>query len=65
MPDHRKLTPNRAAAAVRSEIQCEMVRLEEKTKQGIAYEAIWEQLRIFIDGMAQRASAKKGGLGRK
>jgi hypothetical protein len=59
------VTANKAAAETRSKIQREMVRLEEKTKQGIAFEAIWQQLRIFIDGMAKRASAKKGGLGKQ
>jgi hypothetical protein len=59
------VTANKAAAETRSKIKREMVRLEEKTKEGIAYEAIWQQLRVFIDGMAKRASAKKGGLGKQ
>ena len=60
------MTANKAAAETRHNILREMTRLEAKTRlKGVAYEAIWQQLRIFIDGMAIRASKKPGGLGRR
>lgn len=61
----RRLTPNRAAAAVRNEILRKMKSLESTMAvNGYPYEALWEELRVWIKMMARRASAKKGGLGR-
>lgn len=61
------MTKNQAAAEVRHEILRKMKRLESLAsgKDGYDYEALWQELRIWIKGMASRASAKKGGLGRK
>ena len=56
------MTPNKAAADIRHEIILKMDRLE---KSAFTYEESWVKLRQFINGMAKRASKKKGGLGRK
>jgi hypothetical protein len=61
------MTANKAASETRLRVRRKMTRLEAKTKKDppVSYEAIWQELRIFIDGMDVSASAKKGGLGRK
>ena len=59
-----KLTANKGAAEIRSKILRKMHSLELMCDQ-YGYEPLWQQLRIYIIGMATRASAKKGGLGRK
>jgi hypothetical protein len=58
------MTANEAAAEVRHEIIRKMDRLEQD-KKVTTYEAAWVELRRFINSMASRASAKKGGLGRQ
>ena len=57
----KKLTANRGAAEVRRLILRKMDELD-KTKLD---EGRWEALRRYIKKMAVRASAKKGGLGRR
>ena len=52
---------NKAAAEIRHKILRKMNELD-KTKLD---EARWENLRVYIKGMAKRASAKHGGLGRR
>ena len=62
------MTPNKAAAEVTHKVLRKMAALELKTTtkgSRFPYEALWEELRIYLKGMAMRASAKKGGLGRK
>jgi len=55
------MTANKAAAETRHEI---LRKMDELEGEGI-YSDQWEKLRKYIKGMAKRASAKKGGLGRK
>jgi hypothetical protein len=63
------MTANKAAAEIRHKILRKMSELERKTTKDslgrFSYEALWEELRIYIYGMADRASKKRGGLGRK
>jgi hypothetical protein len=59
---NKRIPANTAAAEVRHEIIRKMDRLE---KSPLNYEECWLKLRSFINGMAKRASKKKGGLGRK
>lgn len=60
------MNANTAAAQTRAEIIRKMDRLEHgKAYKDKPYTMRWLFLRSFINGMAKRASAKKGGLGRK
>jgi len=56
------VTANRGASETRREIILKMDRLE---KSAFTYEESWIKLRQFINGMAKRAGAKKGGLGKR
>jgi len=58
----RKLTANRGAAEERRLILRKMNQLE---KSGAPWAIRWNELRVYIKGMAVRASRKRGGLGRK
>ena len=60
----RRMNANAAAAEVRHEIIRKMDRLE-KDRDIKDYETAWIELRAFINKMANRASSKTGGLGRK
>jgi hypothetical protein len=55
------ITANQAAAEVRHKILRKMSELNKLTIEADR----WKLLREYIQGMAKRASAKKGGLGRK
>lgn len=57
------MTANKAAAEVRHKIKRKMRDLENQHM--VFAEQRWTVLREYIDGMAKRASAKRGGLGRK
>lgn len=58
----KKITANSAAADIRGKILRKMNQLD----QDVAYcQEKWDLLRIYIKGMANRASGKSGGLGRK
>ncbi len=72
----KKITANKGASETRHEILRKMAELERKTTKSdqlitrksmgkYSYEALWEELRIYIKGMAPRASKKTGGVGRK
>lgn len=54
------MTPNKAAAEVRHKIRRKINELDPSHVD-------WKmnQLLVYMDGMAKRASVKKGGLGRK
>lgn len=56
------MTANKAAAEVRHKIKRKMRVLDATTND---HSWRWAQLRMYIDGMAKRASSKRGGLGRK
>lgn len=57
-----KISANKAAAEVRSKILRKMRQLTGNDEHCVWY---WNELRAYIKSMAKRASAKKGGLGRK
>ena len=59
-----KISANKAAAEVRHEILRKMNALEKQFPE-FDRATLWEKLRRYIKGMARRASAKKGGLGRQ
>lgn len=59
------MTANAAAAEVRHAILRKMRYLEQATAPYITMTHRWGILSDYIKGMAPRASAKKGGLGRK
>ena len=61
----RKLTPNRAAAEVRHEIRRKMAELDRDFPMDTLAATKWGMLRDYIIKMAQRASRKKGGLGKQ
>lgn len=52
------MTVNKAAAEIRHKILRKMRDIQNDPSR-------WEKLREYINGMAVRASKKKGGLGRK
>jgi len=64
-----KLTANAGASRTRASIKARLIRLKQIKQNHV----LWgdqllgelEELIEFIDGQAARASAKKGGLGRK
>ena len=58
----KTISKNKAAAEVRHKIKRKMLELE---KHGDSFMAMWSRLRAYIDDMADRASKKPGGLGRK
>jgi len=61
-----QITANKAAAEVRHKIKRKMQELESRYYPGKdEWERRWLDLHSYIDGMAKRASAKPGGLGRK
>jgi len=55
------MTANQAAAEVRHKILRKMSELDKLPSSRF----VWDELRKYINGMAKRASAKPGGLGRK
>jgi len=56
------MTANQAAAEVRHKI---LRKMSELDKMEFLDEGRWDELRKYIKGMAKRASAKPGGLGRQ
>lgn len=63
----KKITANKAAAEIRHKILRKMEELENTSEKGNTKTLFWrwDELKSYIKGMATRASAKKGGLGRK
>jgi len=59
-----KLTSNKGASETRHAILRKMDELENDRITD-RYIDIWQKLRIYIEGLAKRASKKPGGLGRK
>lgn len=55
------MTANKGAAETRHKILRKMSELEDVPN----FAERWGKLRVYIKGMAKRASAKKGGLGRR
>ena len=61
-----KISANAAAAEVRHKILRKMRELDSEYVRGkSSTDRCWNLLREYIKGMAKRASAKSGGLGRK
>lgn len=61
-----KLTANAGASRTRASIKRKLQSLRDKVMfRSINTEREFDDLLKFIDGQAERASAKKGGLGRK
>jgi len=58
----KKMTANKGASEVRHEI---IRKMEELESLAGTYEWRWDKLITYIKGMTKRASAKRGGLGRK
>lgn len=58
------MTANKAAAEVRSKI-VRKVRAIERKYSHLQINRGWTELKAYLYGMAKRASAKRGGLGRK
>lgn len=58
------MTANKAAAEIRHKIIRKMEELES-VKHVYSFTDRWRLLREYIEGMAKRASAKPGGLGRR